>query len=265
MRINNYHKAVSLEDAYEVLKKNGQNSIIAGGAWMRLSSKEIETAIDLSNLGLDQIVLADNSIKIGAMATLRDVESSDLVQALGDGILCQAIHKIMGVSIRNLATIGGSVIGKFGFSDIMTPLLVLETTLEFYKKGKISLEDFLESKDREPDILLHIYLKKQDTSGYFYKMTKNSLDFAVVNVAISKTNNQFKIAVGARPSIAHLAQNAMNYLNGEKVINDEVISKAVEIAMQEFKFGTNSRSSEEYRSQIAAVYINRGLNEVNKR
>ncbi|MBN2605374.1 MAG: FAD binding domain-containing protein [Bacilli bacterium] len=264
MKIDHFYKASSIEDAYEVLTKNSKNAIIAGGAWMRLSSKEIDTAIDLSELGMDKVVVEDDFIIIGAMTTLHSVESNQDILQLGNGILSQAIHKIMGITIRNLATIGGSVIGKYGFSDILTPLLVLDTTLEFYRKGKISLEEFLDSKDKEPDILINILLKKQNTKGYFYKMKKNSLDFAVVNVAVSNTNGDYKIAVGARPSITHLAKEAMHFMNQQKVISDVVILEAVEIAMNEYKFGSNSRASEEYRKQIAAVYVQRGLNEVTR-
>ena len=262
MKINNYHTVKSLEEAYKLLNDNKQNAIVAGGAWMRLSSKEIETAIDLSGLGLDKIVETEDAFEIGSMATLRQVEKQEGLEKHYDGALSNALSHIMGVPIRNVATIGGSIIGKYSFSDVLTPLVVMDVELEFYKKGRISLEDFLVSRDRSKDVLVKIIIKKEEAKGYFKKMQKTGLDFAVVNVAVSKQAGKFKIAVGARPSLVKFAVEAMELVNGAKEVTEEVILETAEIAGKELKFGTNSKASEEYRRNIAMAYIKRGLREV---
>ncbi len=264
MKINNYHTVKSLEEAYDLLNENKANAIVAGGAWMRLSSKVIETAIDLSGLGMDQIVETKDAFEIGSMATLRQVEKQEGLVKHYDGVLSSALSHIMGVPIRNTATIGGSIIGKYSFSDVLPPLVVMDVELEFYKKGKISLEDFLVSRDRSKDILVKVIIKKEEAKGYFKKMQKTGLDFAVVNVAVSKKADIFKIAVGARPSLVKFAVEAMEFINGAKEITEEVIVETAEIAGKELKFGTNSKASEEYRRNIAMAYIKRGLREVTK-
>lgn len=264
MKINSYHTVKSLEEAYNMLNENKQNAIVAGGAWMRLSSKEIETAIDLSGLGLDKIVETKDSFEIGSMTTLREVEKQEGLMKHYNGVLSDALNKIMGVPIRNVATIGGSIIGKYSFSDVLPPLVIMNVELEFYKKGKISLEDFLVSKDRSKDILVKIIIKKENGKGYFHCMKKTSLDFAVVNVAIGKKGDIFKIAVGARPSLVKFALEAMKFINEAKVITEEVIAETAEIAGGELKFGTNSKAGEDYRRNIAMAYIKRGLREVTK-
>ena len=50
----------------------------------------------------------------------------------------------MGVQFRNSVTIGGSIYSRFGFSDILTSLLTLDTYVEMYKGGIIPLKDFVE-------------------------------------------------------------------------------------------------------------------------
>jgi len=262
VKINNYHLAKSLEEAYKLLNENKQNAIVAGGAWIRLSSKEIETAIDLGGLGLDQIVETKDAFEIGSMTTLRQIEKEEGIVKHYDGALSNALSHIMGVPIRNLATIGGSIVGKYSFSDVLTPLAIMEVELEFYKKGRLSLEDFLVSKDRSKDILVKVIIKKEEAKGYFKKMQKTGLDFAVVNVAVSKKADTFKIAVGARPSLVKFAVNAMEFINKAKEVNEEVILETAEIAGKELKFGTNSKASEAYRRNIAIAYIKRGLREV---
>lgn len=261
LKIKDYYKAQSLEDAYTVLYENDSNIIIAGGAWLKQGKKQVNTAIDITMIGLNEITATENTIEIGAMASLRQIETSDLIIKQSNGILSEAINHIMGVGIRNIATLGGSVMGKYAFSDLFTPLLVMDASLLFYKKGEMSLADFLKTKKMEKDILMKIIIPKSNKIGYFHKVQKTRLSFAVINVAIAK-NNLFDIAIGARPSIAARPVKAIEFINKQKVITDAVIDETSKIAIEELKFSTNSKSSCEYRMLVAAVYLKRGIKEV---
>ena len=62
--------------------------------------------------------------------TLRQIEQSEAVKKLcGDGIE-EAVRHIVGVQFRNQATVGGSIYGRFGFSDVLTAFLALDTYVE---------------------------------------------------------------------------------------------------------------------------------------
>ena len=54
LKIKQYVKAESLEQAYELNQKK-TNRIVGGMLWLKMSTAQIQTAIDLSGLGLDQI------------------------------------------------------------------------------------------------------------------------------------------------------------------------------------------------------------------
>ena len=54
---------------------------------------------------------------------------------------------------------GGSVYGRFGFSDFLTPLLALDTSVVLYKRGSISLETFM-TMPYEKEIIEKIVIKK---------------------------------------------------------------------------------------------------------
>ena len=261
LKIRDYYKANSLEDAYRVLLEDDLNIIIAGGAWLKQNNKQVNKAIDITMIGLNEITATDTTIEIGAMASLRQIETSDLVKQQCNGILSEAINHIMGVGIRNIATLGGSVMGKYAFSDLFTPLLVMDASLIFYKKGKMSITEFLNTKRMEKDILLKILIPKGNSKGYFHKVQKTRLDFAVINVAISK-NKVFDIAIGARPSIAARPTKAIEFINSKRYITEAIIKETTEIAIEELKFSTNSKSSSEYRTLVAATYLKRGLKEV---
>jgi len=260
LRINNYVKVDTLAEGFELLQK--ENSlIIGGGAWLKLTNKDIDSVIDISAVGLNEIIDKDDEIEIGAMVSLRQIETSEIISKQFNGILSNAVGKIMGIPIRNIATIGGSIMGKYSFSDVLTPLLVMDVSLIFYNYGEISLEEFMQIKKFQKDILTKIVIKKEQGKGYFHKLAKTSLDFAVINVAISK-GDTFKIAIGAIPSVSTKCYKAMEYINEFKVITNEVIEDTVEIAIEETKFGTSSRASSEYRADVAKAYIIRGLKEV---
>lgn len=262
MLVTKYLRPDTLSDAYQALTEDKKSLIIAGGAWIKLSIKNVETLISLDNLKLNQIEITKDAIELGSMVTLREIETNKEVIELYDGILSMAIHKIMGINIRNIATLGGSVMGKFPFSDILPVLLVMDTKLIFYKQGEITLEEYLENPKIEKDILLKVSIKKEKGLGYFKKVAKTPLDFSIINIAISKCNNKFKICLGSTPYLAKLAINTMDYLNKQKNITDEIINSAIKIMMQEMKFNKNVRSSKEYKEELAKVYVKRGLKKV---
>ena len=65
----------------------------------------------------------------------------------------------MGVQFRNMATVGGSVWGRFGFSDVLTLLLALDTEVELYQGGLVPLEEFA-SRKPDNDILVRVHIRK---------------------------------------------------------------------------------------------------------
>lgn len=75
LRIMNYASPESLDEAYALLTKNKKNMILGGMIWLKMEDIQIPTAIDLSKLGLDQIEEDDTEFKIGAMVTLRQLET----------------------------------------------------------------------------------------------------------------------------------------------------------------------------------------------
>jgi CO/xanthine dehydrogenase FAD-binding subunit len=168
----------------------------------------------------------------------------------------------MGINIRNIATLGGSVMGKFSFSDIFPVLEVLETSLVFHKHGEVALADYLNNPKFGKDILVKIRIKNQKGKGFFKKVATTPLDFSILNIACSTANGKIKIAVGSTPYIAKPCLSAMNYINGVKTINEETISKCSNYILEEVKFSNNNRGSKEYREELAKVYVMRGIKQV---
>lgn len=261
MKIQQYVKPTSIEQAYELLNEKKDNAILGGGAWLKLTNKSVDTLIDISALPLQGISVEDSVIHIGSQTTLHQMETSEILQEYANGILAKAAKSIMGMNVRNIATIGGSIMGKYSFSDIITPLLALDATLIFHHQKPQKLSNYLTTRHPEKDVLVAIELSRKPCTAYFYNVKKTALDFAVINVAVT-LGTSVTIAIGARPGGAVHATNAMAYLNALDNVTVEDIEKAALLAQEEIHVSDNFRAQKEYRELLVHVYVKRGLKEV---
>ena len=253
----------TVEEAYEALVSKKSARLIGGGCFLRMGNRRIGLAIDLSQAGLEFINDIGNEIEIGAMVSLRDFETSAILKENFGSIIGDSVKSIVGVQLRSIATMGGTVYSKYGFSDPIVALLALNADVVLHKGGRISLEDFLQEEEIRKDILKKIIIKKDAGRGAFETMRNSAIDYAILSVATTKKDNRYRIAVGARPGKAKIAYEAMGYI--EKAdISEEIAKIAGEIAANEMSFGTNNRGSGEYRKELCKVLVKRSILEVLK-
>lgn len=263
LKIKEYVKVESLEQAYELNQKR-TNCIIGGMLWLKMSDRNVQKAIDLSGLGLDQIEETEEEFRIGCMTTLRELECHEALNQWCNGAVKDAVSDIVGVQFRNLATIGGSIFGRYGFSDVLTVFLAMDSYVELYKGGIIPLHEFAQMK-RDNDILVRVIVKK-DTKNIVYLSHRNSkTDFPVLTCAVSVDKANGWVCVGARPQKA--VRLAMSETVKEKVLDgvcskEEMKAEAENISAQ-VKTDSNMRGSKEYRSHLACVLIRRALEKLN--
>lgn len=261
LTISNYVKAKTLEEAYE-LNQARSSRVMGGMMWMRLSSAKVKTVIDLSGLGLDQIEETDKVFKIGAMCTLRQLEQCErLREEYGDGIR-EAVRHIVGVQFRNQATVGGSIYGRFGFSDVLTAFLALDTFVELYDGGIIRLSEFVNRKP-DRDILVSIIIRKGKRKFRYSSIRQTQTDFPVIACAvvtgIVHGEESWYFSVGARPMKAALTEKKWQLRPDET--KEAIAGYAKEIAA-EFDYGTNMRGSAQYRQHLAEVLLGRSISSI---
>lgn len=249
--IKEYVIAKDLDHAYEVLTSRRNNVILGGCGFIKLGSKNINTAIDLKNINLEYINESEDEIVIGADVSLRDLEISPVIKNYCSGYISDALSEIVGVQFRNNARVGASVFSKYGFSDLIPTLLVADAKVKLHKKGVLTLEEFL-NNDLEKDILIEVILPKVNGSGIFDSIRKCSGDFSVINGAILKVEDEYRIALGARPQRAKIA-----YKGSEILTRENDIEKAAKAVSEELTFGSNIRASKEYRVDMAKSLVSR--------
>ena len=256
LKIKNYVKAESLEQAYELNQKRTA-CVLGGMVWLKMGNRNIMTAIDLSGLGLDTITETEEAFVIGCMTPLHALETHKELNAYTNSAIRESVRHIVGVQFRNCATVGGSIFGRFGFSDVLTMFLALDTWVELYKGGCIPLAEFARQKP-DRDILVRLIVKKHEDKSVYLSHRNSKTDFPVLTCGISLRDGQIYTAVGARPSRAVCL--CVSEADWKKKGSEAL---AGELAAQ-FPTEGNMRAGNEFRSHLAEVLIRRGLEQIEK-
>lgn len=255
INITNYVKAESLEQAYELNQKKTAK-IIGGMMWLKMGKGTVNTVIDLSGLGLDKIEENEDCFIIGSMVTLRQLETNTPLNEYCRGAVKRAVKNIVGVQFRNLATIGGSLWGRYGFSDVLTVMMSMDCCVELYKGGIVSISEFAEMK-HDNDIIVNVIIKKTAGKFIYSDMRIQSTDFPVLNCAVSYINGRWQAVIGARPMCSVIIKDEEGILSECPALSEA--EAFADYVCEKVTFGSNMRGSAEYRKHLARVLMVRGL------
>lgn len=214
---------------------------------MKMTHITKRTIVDLSGLGLDAIEEKEGEFSIGCMCSLRQLETHEGLNRYFDGIFRECTRNIVGVQMRNCATVGGSIFARFGFSDILTCLLALDAYVELYHEGTIHLSEFAARPVRrdQKDILVRIIIKKDGRKAAYTSQRNSRTDFPVIACCVSNLGNKWFVSVGARPAKAKAV-----------IITEDdfdTLKEMAKEAAEAFTYGDNTRASGAYRKTLATV------------
>ena len=258
LTIQEYVKAESLEQAYELNQKK-TNRIIGGMLWMKMSPLNIKTAIDLSGLGLDQIEETQEEFRIGCMVSLRQLDTHPGLEAYTGGSMKESLRHIVGVQFRNLATVGGSIYGRFGFSDVLTEFMALGAEVELFHGGRMPLEEFAKLP-YDKDILVGLILKKVPQDSVYLSMRNTRTDFPVLTCAVSRREGMTGAFIGARPGRAVAVYDRAGLLKSG--ITDAAAREFAAYAAEQTVTGSNKRAQAEYRTHLIRVLTRRACQQL---
>src|SRR5215216_5341171 len=125
-----YFEPKSIGDALSVLAKHGAEAkVIAGGTDVMVDIKFKDEPGALVNIkkipSLSGISESGGSVRIGALTTIRDIETSAVVRDKLP-VLWESSHQFASLQVRNTATIGGNICRASPSGETLAPLLVLE-------------------------------------------------------------------------------------------------------------------------------------------
>lgn len=268
---NQYVRAQSLDEAYELYQKK-PNFVLGGMLWLKMKNKTLGTAIDLCDLGLDQIDEDENEFRIGAYATLRQIETHEALNAYTHGAIAESVRHIVGVQFRNVATVGGSIWGRFGFSDVMTIFRALGAKVQLHKAGIMDLDEFAALPRTTRDVLVSVIVPKNAKGVVYLSQRNQSTDFPVLTCAVANRSGRYVAVIGASPYMAEPVWDEDGILDGiadaktdsnaaltDNSENNAKIDKFAEYVAEHIRFGSNIRAGAEYREMICRVLTRRAV------
>ena len=274
-----YFEPKTVGEAVSLLAKYGAEAkIIAGGTDMLVDMKYKEEPGCLINIkkipGLSSIQENGGSLRIGALTTIRDVETNALVRDKLT-VLWESSHQFASLQIRNTATIGGNICRASPSGETLAPLLVLEAKGKCVSADGEKTEPFsslfqgpgktsLGSKGLLTAIDVP-YPAAGSKSVYLKHAVRGAMDIAMVGVAVlvtpdaTKSNVQdVRIGLGAVAPTPIRATKTEALLRG-KPLSTALIKEAAAMAATESSPIDDQRSSAENRRWIVDALTRRGL------
>ena len=274
-----YFEPKTVSEAVSLLAKYGDEAkVIAGGTDMLVDMKFKEEPGCLINIkkipGLSAIQENGGSLRIGALTTIRDVETNALVREKLS-VLWEAAHQFASLQIRNTATIGGNICRASPSGETLAPLLVLEAKGKSVSADGEKTEPFsslfqgpgktsLGSKGLLTEIDVP-YPAAGSKGAYLKHAVRGAMDIAMVGVAVLITpdagKNNFqdaRIGLGAVAPTPVRASKTEALLRG-KPLTSALLKEAAAMAAAESSPISDQRSSAENRRWIVEALTRRGL------
>jgi aerobic carbon-monoxide dehydrogenase medium subunit len=274
-----YFEPKSLEEALSLLAKHGTEAkVIAGGTDVMVDIKYKEEPGCLINIkkipGLTKIQENGGSLRIGALTTIRELETSTILREKLP-VLWESSHQFASLQIRNTATIGGNICRASPSGETLAPLLVLEATAKcVFSDGEKSqpFTSFFQGPGKSvlgaKGLLTEIdvpYPAPGSKSVYLKHAVRGAMDIAMVGVAVmitpdGGTNNiqDVRIGLGAVAPTPVRATKTEAMLRG-KPLGAELLKEAGALAASEASPISDQRSSAENRRWIVEALTRRGL------
>ena len=249
-----YARASDLDHALELLAEPEAKAIAGGQSLipvMKLRIARPSVVVDISRLELRGVEERDGALHVGALTTWNELIGADALARPGLEAIAECARGIGDLQVRNLGTIGGSVVHADPASDMPAVLLVLGATLEVRSPAgtrELALDDLLvgpfmtalEPQELVTDIV--VPLPEQGSGSAYASVEHPASGFALVGAAALAGVGGERVAltgVGATPFVLPSGE-----LRGR-------------IAQAEI-FGDRFASAE-YRRELAATLAERAL------
>ena len=272
-----YYRATSVADAVQVLKKNKEAKLLAGGhsliPAMKLRVAQPAMLVDIGRIkGLSGIKVGKKEVKIGAMTTHATVAASEEIRAACP-ILAEAAGMIADQQVRNRGTIGGSLANADPATDFPTIVTALDATLTVTgPNGNRDIEanrffkDLFTTALKRDEVLTTIavpaYGNMAGMGGAYLKHRHPASHYSVVGVAVmvglvgGKIGRAVVVVGGATAIPTHAV--AVEKALMDKQPTEEIIAEAADKMDIEAVMG-DAYASSEYRAHLAKVMAKRAL------
>ena len=256
-----YHRPTTVRQAVNLLAKNSEAKLLAGGhsllPVMKLRLASPSALIDMGRIeGLSGIELKGRSLVIGAMTRHMDVATSQVVKdALP--VLAEVAGMIGDPAVRHRGTLGGALAHNDPNADYPAAVLGLGATI-ITSKRRIPADEFFkgmfETALASDEIITKVSFPLAKKAAY-QKFKQPASGFALVGVFVSKRGADIRVVVTGAGSSGVFRVKAF-----EEALKKRFSPKSIE-GMTIPSAGLNSdiHGSAEYRAHLVSVLARRAL------
>lgn len=272
-----YEAPTTMAEAVDLLAEHqDEASVLAGGQslipLMALRLARPAVLIDINGLSeLSLVAVEDGRVTIGAMTREYVAEDS---ATIGDTVplLAAALPLIGHEAIRSRGTIGGSLAHADPAAEL--PAVARALDAEFVVRGRAGervvpaadwFEGYLATSRRPDEILAEVRFPAAGpgTGVAFLEVARRHGDFAIVGLAVSLTLadgviSDARLAFAGVSDVPVRAAEAEDLLVGQRP-SAELFAEAARVATAALDPPADLNGSPEYRKQIAATLVRRGL------
>lgn len=196
-----YLRPDTIEEAQELLSKNSDARLLAGGMTllpaMKMRLAAPAALIDIGRLqDLKGICVDGDAVVIGALTSHAEVAESEVLRTALPALAELAAH-IGDAQVRNCGTLGGSLANNDPAADYPAAALALDAVIRTSQRD-ITAADFFTgmfATALEPgEIILSVRFSIPVCAAYV-KFPNPASRYAVVGVMVAKVNNGVRVAV----------------------------------------------------------------------
>jgi aerobic carbon-monoxide dehydrogenase medium subunit len=267
----------SVADVSELLGRFGDSAkVYAGGTELLLAMKEglvrYERLINIKGLkGLNEVTIDNGTIRIGALCTHRQLETSSALQDKLPAVV-KLEENVANVRVRQAGTSGGNLCFAEPHADPGTLLMALGAKMVAEKssaKREIAAEDFFvdayETSLEADEMLTEIRIPKPGANSRSAYLKFGYLERPSVGVAVALAVNagglsDVKIAVGCAGPAPRRVAEAEALLDGKSTQEaTRNLSAAGAIAGRAAQAISDLHGSQEYKEHIVGVLLKRAF------
>lgn len=270
-----YYRPTDMAGVLAILGEHGDDArVMAGGhsliPMMKLRMADVPHLIDLQDVpDLSDIVVAADSIRIGAMVTQSDlIDHPELTRAAP--ILREAALQIADPQIRYMGTVGGNVANGDPGNDMPGLMQCLDAV--FHLVGPdgdrdVAARDFYEAAymtEREDEEVLTAVTIPMPSGGYAYEKQKRKIgDYATAAAAVQivkegGTCTSASIAMTNLSDIPVYSEAAGAALVGTSV-DDAALKAAIVAMLGDIDPTEDNRGPVAFKNHVAGVILRRAI------
>jgi carbon-monoxide dehydrogenase medium subunit len=256
-----YHRPATVRQAANLLAKNEDAKVVAGGHTLvpvmkqRLASPP--HLVDLSHIeGLNAIEIKGRSLVVGATATHAEVAASPIA---GEAIpsLAYLAGLIGDPAVRHRGTIGGSLANNDPTADYPAAVMALGATIVTNKR-RLKPEEFFQglfSTALEPDEIITRVMFPLPKKAAYVKFRNQASRYALVGVFVAKRPSDVRVAVTGAG-----ANGVFRVTSFEAALKKRFSAKALDgLTVSAEGLNSDIHGSAEYRAHLIGVLARRAV------